>query len=179
LGLFTPTGQPSDFRPGLKERREDLAARLSGLLKTLQPYEKQVQELQKALQAKLRASKEEEEKKATREKLGSVRLALITVDNVRRLATTLLKRSPVFLTYKEISLSWRPQPNKKRPAEEEKGADGNNQAKRRKVPGQGQLSSSSSSSQQQQQQQRQQQGGAGRGGGGGGRRRNRGRGRGQ
>lgn len=114
-GLFTPTGQPSDFRPALRDKRDALVAKLKITVDSVGPYLAQLKAVSLKLKEKRQATKEDAEKKSLTEKLSSLNLANRTAENVNRLASALLKPSPEILNLVPSSWGLRA-PKKKGPA---------------------------------------------------------------
>ncbi len=107
-GIFTPTGQPSDFRAGLREKREILTTRLEFLKTNLSGYIAQVKAVDAKLQEKLKECKDAAEKKVQHEKRQSVQVALATTRNIERLTAALVAKPSQILGSNAVTPSWRP-----------------------------------------------------------------------
>jgi len=133
-GLFTPTGQPADFRADLKTKREEMVTRLEFLKGALGTYQQTIKNVEQKISEKLKESKEEEEKKTLIAKRKTVGDALRTASNVSAMTLALLGKSPNFMGKGAIVCSWktgqRRGPGFKR--SKSGGPDGAPGAKRRK-----------------------------------------------
>lgn len=62
-GLYSPTGQPGDFKPAVLERKADSTTRLKATVQHAQKFIKQCREALKALDARIKVTSDADEKK--------------------------------------------------------------------------------------------------------------------
>lgn len=63
-GIFTPTGQPSDFAPGLDEKKQAFRSRLTALQGVLKTYRPQLQNSARKIGAEIGKAVDTEAKNA-------------------------------------------------------------------------------------------------------------------
>ncbi|CEP00682.1 unnamed protein product (mitochondrion) [Plasmodiophora brassicae] len=136
LGIFVPTGQPSDQRSDLAAKKEQFnsfvtsfSADVSQQLKKLEGTAAHYQEL-------LREAKERDQQISIKESITKLREPIRALKNLSTMTADLLKPKPVF-TLDGITMSWRsPQDAQPRPKPEAKPTGKKGKSKKRAKPDQ-------------------------------------------